>query len=388
MPSAPAAPQAANSPAPSAVQGSVAPGQSLIPFARSAQRHIEQGVTQSINNWAGAANQQFLVPSYGYLRELILTLTAFGGVNGTKTVAAYEDATWNIFTNMMFTDSNGAPILNLDGYAVHLARKYGSYLPFREDQSAFGFQAISTGNAGTGDFKAKFELFAEFGRDGLGVLANMDASAAYRLNLTYAAPSAVFTTAPGTPPSLSALLEMAAYSRPAAANSKGAPQASQPPAAGTIQYWTSQSFNLSSGQNTLLLTRTGNVIRNHILVFRSSTDSTRATAETDGTIPSVIEFDYDAGIRYKANVDTLRQQTYEHYGYDVENGVVIFNNTNDPNQIAVSEYGDEYLETLGSTKLQIQFTNSHQGTLQVITNDIVPASGGLYAAPAMQILGG
>jgi hypothetical protein len=379
---------ATNSPAASAVAGQVAPGMSVIPFTRAAQRHVEQGVTQTLSTWA-TANQQFLAPSYGYLRELILTVTASGGVNGTKTVALFEDAPWNLFQNVLFTDSNGAPIINLDGYALHLARKFGSYLPYREDQSSFGYSAPSVGSSGTGNFKAKFELINIFGRDGLGALANMDASAAYRLNLTYNAASAFFTTAPGTLPSLSALLEANCYSRPAASNSKGQPQATQPPAAGTIQYWTSQSFNLSSGQNTLQLTRTGNVIRNHILIFRSSTDSTRATAETDGTIPSVIEFDYDAGIRYKMNVDTARQLTYEHYGYDVENGVVVFNNTNDPDEDAGGgEYGDEYLETLGSTKLVIQFSNSHAGTLQVLTNDIVPASGSIYAAPAELILGG
>lgn len=387
------APQASNSPTPAAVQGQPAPGQALIPFARAAQRHVEQGVTQSVASaaWTAGSTQQFLVPSYGFLRQLILSVTGSGGVNGTKTVAGYEDAPWNLFSSVLFTDSNGAPIINLDGYALHLARKYGGYMPWREDQSAFGFSAISTGASGTGNFKAKFELFSVFGRDGLGALANMDASAAYRLNLTYNGPNTFYNGAAGTPgtvPGLSALLEANCYARPAATNSKGQPQATQPPAAGTIQYWTSQTFNLNSGSNTLQLTRVGNVIRNHILVFRSSTDSTRATAETDGTVPSVIEFDYDAGIRYKMNVDTSRQMTYEHFGYDVENGVVLFNNTNDPDEEPFAEYGDEYLETLGSTKLQLQFTNTHAGTLQVITNDIVPSSGAIYAAPAMQILGG
>jgi hypothetical protein len=385
--------QPANSPTPAAVQGQPAAGQAIIPFARAAQRHVEQGVTQNVASasWASGLTQQFLVPSYGYLRALFLTVTGSGGVNGTKTVAAYEDAPWNLFSSVLFTDSNGAPIISLDGYALHLARKFGGYKPWREDQSAFGYSGISTGASGTGNFKAKFEIYQIFGRDGLGALANMDASAAYRLNLTYNGPNTFYAGAsgtPGTPPSLAALLEAQCYARPAPTNSKGQPQATQPPAAGTIQYWTSQTFNLNAGQNTLQLTRVGNVVRNHILVFRSATDGTRATAETDGTVPSVIEFDYDAGIRYKMNVDTSRQLTYENFGYDVENGVIVFNNTNDPDEEPFAEYGDEYLETLGSTKLQLQFVNSHAGTLQVITNDIVPASGAIYAAPAMQILGG
>jgi hypothetical protein len=383
----------ANSPAPQAAQQTSGNPVSIVPFARAAKPHIEQGVVQNIASasWTGGNNQQFLVPSYGYLRGLILTATASGGVNGTKTVAAYEDAPWNLFSNVLFTDSNGAPIINCDGYALHLVRLLGGYRGFRDDKSTFGFSAISTGASGTGNFKAKFDLFNEFARDGLGDLPNMDASAAYRLNLTYNSPTAFYGTAlgtPGTPPSLAALLEIDARTRPASVDGRGKPQATQPPASGTIQYVTSQTFQVNSGQNTHLFTRTGNTIRGHILVWRSATDGTRATAVTDGTMPTVLEFDYDAGIRYKVNIDTLQQRSYEAYGFDLDNGVIELMNTKDPDGSGLAEYGDEWLPTTGATKLQLQYTSTHAGTLQVITIDFVPGSGSPYDAPAMQLLGG
>ncbi len=362
-----------------AVQSSNAPIPMVAPFARAAKRHIEQGATQSQSTWSGTFNQQFMVPTYGYLRGLWATVTASGGVNGTHTVTASADAPYNIFNNVMLTDSNGTPIWNLSGYSSYLARLLGgSNRVFRNDQSTFGFTAVSTGSSGTGNFKYKMELPVEFAQDGLGCLPNMDASAQYRLNLTYTDPTTFYgAVQPGTLPALSTLLEGDYRQRPAAADAYGNPQETQPPAAGTVGYWSSQIFNLSSGANTCQLTRVGNTVRSHILVFRY-TDGTRANADANGVTPTVIEFDWDSGIRFVVNVDTIRQDNYEVYGYDVPAGVVVFSNVEGPQGLQGHEYGNGWLPTVGSTKLTIKFTNSAAGTLEVITNDFVPGSGAIY----------
>lgn len=352
----------------------------LVPFARAAKPHSEQGPTQSQASWTAIFQQQFSIPTYGFLREVDLTTTASGGVNGAKTVATSADAPYNIYSNVLLTDVNGTPIWNLSGYSSYLARLLGGYKIFRPDQSTYGFSAVSTGSSGTGNFKLKTELPIEFAQDGLGCLPNMDASAQYRLTLTYLDPLTFFGGAtanePGTLPSLSTLLEAKYRSRPAASDAYGNPQETQPPAAGTIGYWSSQIFNLSSGSNTLQLARVGNVIRNHILVFRDSSGS-RASADSSGVTPTVIEFDWDSGIRYLVNVDTQRQWNYEVLGFDVPAGVILFSNTHEGG-LQGYEYGEEWLPTVGSTKLTIKFTNSAAGTLEVITNDFVPASSGVY----------
>jgi hypothetical protein len=350
----------------------------LVPFARAAKPHIEQGATQASGTWSTLFQQQFAVPTYGYLSELDFTVTGSGGVNGTNTVTASADAPYNVFSNILLMDVNGTPIWNLDGYGSYLARLLGGYKIYRPDASTFGYTAISTGASGTGNFKYKVELPVEFAQDGLGCLPNMDASAQYRVNLTYTDPSTFYgTTKPGTVPGLSTLLEGRYRNRPAGADAYGNPQETQPPASGTVGYWTSQTFSVSSGGNTLQLSRVGNLIRNHILVFRY-TDGTRANADANGTTPTVIEFDWDSGIRYLVNTDTQRQLNYEMYGFDVPAGVVAFPNAGGPNGLQGHEYGDSWLPTVGSTKLQLRFTSSAAGTLQVITNDFVPGSAGVF----------
>jgi len=361
-----------------------------VPFARAAKHHVEQGQTQVLASasWASGQVQQYQVPTFGYLKSLLFTMTGAGGVNAANNTQPSPDAPWNLFSNVLFTDVNGTPIINLDGFAMWVAMNYGGYRVFQYNQSQFGYSSVASGAGagGTGNFKMKMEIPAEFATDGLGCLPNMDASAQYRVNLTYNGPSTFYNGASAQPstsvPNVTTLLELNSRTRPPAVDMYGNPQSTQPPSAGTVQYWTSQIFNLSSGQNTLQLTRVGNLIRNHIFIFRDSGGS-RANADSTSVTPSNIEFDWDAGIRYKINTDTQRELNYLLYGFDVPAGVISFPNMSDPEGLQGFEYGQQWMSTVGSTLLKLQFTNSAAGTLQVLTNDIVPASPQVYAAPRL-----
>lgn len=367
-------------------------GLPVIPFAMSAKKHIEIGATHTVPNtsWAAGFTDSFDIPTFGYMSGVFLTLNATGGVNGSKTVATNPDAPWNIFANYQLTDVNGTPIINLPGYSLYLARLLGGYKPFRPDQSTYGFTAVSTGASGTGNFLMKHEAFTEFATDGLGCLPNMDASGKYHINLTYADPSVFYSLSagePGTLPSISVILELLARTSPPPADKYGHPQAQQPPSSGSVSYWTSQKATVLNGDNTIQLSRTGNVVRNHILIFRDANGS-RANADSTGVTPPTIEFDYDAGVKYRARVDTLRQLNYEGYGFDMPSGVIAFPYTLDPDDTPGHEYGHEWLATSGSTLLQLKFTTSAAGTLEIITNDIVTPSQDIYSAAAMNVSGG
>lgn len=358
----------------------------IAPFLRASKEHIEQGVSQNLAgavwNSAAVSQQTFSVPSYGWLTGLILTISGSGGSKGgTVTVAGAPDAPANILSQAQLVDSNGTPIWQLDGYALYLARLLGGYRPFRPDLSTFGNTPIdgTASGAGTGNFKTKIEIPIAFRPDLLGSLPNMDGSALYRLNVTYNAASNFYngsSNVPATPPSLTALLEGVYQSKANSVSAYGEANQTNPPAVGTVQYWSSQSFSVINGLNTLQLNRVGNVIRNHIFIFRDASNI-RSNADSTGVTPSVIQFMIDAAIRYNVNVDTQRQRNFEAYGFDVPAGVISFPNTLDPDGIAGQEYGDNYLPTAASTTLKLQFTSSAAGSLQVLTNDIVPA-GSLY----------
>lgn len=358
-----------------------APAAALVPFIRASQEVIQQGNTQTLAaaSWAAGFNMPFNVPSYGFLAQQYLTLTGAGG-SGTATVAAQPDAPWSAFASVLVRDANGTPIVQLDGYGGYLARLLGGYMPARPDQSTFGYSAIVTGANASGNFKFKYEIEHMFGPEGWGLLPNMDASAVYTTQLTFNGPSSVYSTQPTNLPSITALIEGVYRSRPNAQNAYGQPNQVDPPAKGTVSYWTSQTFPVVAGANTLQLNRVGNVIRNHILVFRDAGGS-RSNADSTGVTPVSLTMKKDASIILQANVDTLRQRNYETFLFDVPAGVIALPYTTDPTGLAGHEYGDSYLSTATSTNLQFLFTSSAAGTLQVITNDIV-INGSIYPANA------
>lgn len=363
-------------------------------FARSSKFHIEQGITQTVANtsWASGYTQQYQIPTYGWMDLVNLTFALSNGAKGSSTtVAGSEDSPWDLLSNINITDVNGTAMMNLPGYSAFLAYLWGGYRVFRSNESTYGYTPIdgtSAGGTGTGNAKFKFQFPFSFGQDGLGSLPNMDNSAQYRINLTYNGPSTFYNGAsqePGTLPGISTLLELQARNKAAGVDAYGNPQSTEPPARGTIQNWTSQVIQLSSGNNTLQLTRTGNIIRNQILIFRDSNGS-RSGAESSGVVPSVIEYDIDAGIRYKVNTDTQRNFLYEYFNMDVPQGCIMFPNFIDHSNLPASEYGAAWLPTTGATKLQLQFTTSAAGTLEVVTNDIIPGSGAIYSAAGMAVL--
>lgn len=371
-----------------AISQAAAAKSGLISFARAAKKHTEQGNTfTTASPWGQKINSP--LPVYGFMSGFYIVVNATGG-SGTATVTANEDAPWSLFNNILFSDVNGTPIMNLDGYSAYLAALYGGYRVFRPDTSTYAFSAVVTGANASGNFKFILPVFCEFGRDGLGCLPNMDASAAYRLQLvenTSAGAGGVYGVAPTNPPSVAITLELLGRAKPAAKDAFNNSQVTVPPSPGTVQYWTLQQFPVLNGTNTVIFNRVGNIIRNHILIFRASSDGTRATAESGGVVPTVMEFDWDAGQRYVQNVASLRESAYQISGIDAPSGVLPLLNTADADYLYGAEYGEDWLPTVGSTKLQLKFTSTAAGTLYVLTNDIIPGAGDVYSAGAAELVG-
>ena len=45
---------------------------------------------------------------------------------------------------------------------------------------------------------------------------------------------------------------------------------------------------------------------------------------------------------------------------------------------------DDWMETTGATKLILKFTPTTAGTVDILTNDIVPGEGDIYSAPFLE----
>lgn len=402
----------------SAPQGQVKPAPAqragAVGFARAAQRHTEQGNVVSgiaINN-AAPGTFNFSIPSYGYLAGVFLTFSATGGTGSAA--VWYEDSPWSAIANIMLQDVNGTPIFGpFDGYGAHLASQLGGYRYFPHNPlitatdttpspAPFGQviqygpgTPVATGNtplyfanatSGAGNWNAILPIWLGFGTGGLGYLPNMDASSRYNLQVTLASgltgtQGPIYTTQPSGFPTVTLAVEAYCVAQPLAADIYGQQNMTEPPANGTIQYWSRQTFASLSGAQTIQLARVGNIIRNHILIFRDAGGGAtpRGTAETTD-MPPVIQFDWDSQPRYIEFLGTSRFKAYQTSGLNAPAGVVFYENTSDPENLAGAERGDYWMTTVGATKLVLRFTPAATVNLQVLTNDFVPSSGEIYSA--------
>ena len=346
--------------------GNRAPALPPIPFTAAAHEHSEPVITDA--TLAIGASQQprgpFDVPAFGFLRHIFMEVLLSGGTLGAGVLNA--DYPFNLLQNIQLADVNGAPIFGpLDGYATLWANIIGGYA-FRQDPR-LGPWYISTIN---GAFWLRIPV--EISRhNGYGALANQNAAASYKLSWTLATSAQAYSTAPTTPASVQVRAWLEAWSQPNATDLTGRPQAREPIGHGTTQFWSSfVKSGISAGNQTILLPRVGNLIRNLIFICRDATN-----ARVDTVMPNPIQLMWDARmLNYESqNYRTQRMAEALEAPAARDTGVFAYAFANS----ILGHTGDEepnlWLPTVQSTRLELDGVNTAGGSIQVVTNDIAPA---------------
>ncbi len=354
-------------------KGTAPPPVRLAPFTRGAMKHREPFIDVAATATANGSqvNAQD-VPSYGYLRGVWFLVNATGGT-GTAAVVQ-EDAPWSALSGITLADVNGAQIVGpIDGYDLFLINLLGGYLGADPRWSAV-YSAVST----AGNFAFLLWLPIEISeRDALGALPNQNASATYKLSFTYGVLINIYSTNPTGIPSVRVRVWLDAWSQPAPTDILGNPQAEVPPAFGTTQFWTRQQYNLNSGDQTVRLSRVGNIIRKLIIIFR-----TTAPARSTTNMPDPTRIQLEGRIVENIGRDLWRfiaaEQSDQGFTFaDATNpyptGVVAYNFDTDLNGKSGDEMRDLWLPTSQATRLEIVGNFGAAGTLTVITNDVAPA---------------
>lgn len=360
----------------------------VIPFIRASAEHREPAGID-VSRVLTTSDQDlgvFDIPAYGYVRRIVLLVTASGGTGGSPAVTNTEDTPWTTLKNVALTEPNGAVLHSwTSGYGTHLACKWGGY----KDPAGSDFKASPT-------FAAIAATFASYAymtaipveinlRDGLGSLPNQNAAATFKLRLTLAkVADIVGGTLPTTLPTVRVRAFAECWDQPEA-QTAGAPNQLTPPAMNTTQFWTEQTYAVAAGANTIRLTRVGNYVRCLILVLRRNS-GTRANGQTDWADPTTIYLDTrPLDIVEKNN---WLHQMYERTGFGatlgtttpaadspqgLDNGVFVYDFMHEFDGLLGRENRDGWLPTLGSTRLEIQGSFANAGTLTVYTNDVAIA---------------
>lgn len=304
----------------------------------------------------------------GYLRGVTLTVTSTGG--GTGGVAS-ADGPFTVFSNISLETVDGTPILYpMSGYDYALCQAYTrpwDINPFLDPDTS--------NSAANPAFQLR--LFNE-SRATLGVLPNTDARAQYRLRLSLNSLANTFATAPNAAPTVTVTVALETYAQPPTTTLAGQPIA-QIPDGVTIQRFLSHQFitGLSTGDNTLQVTRTGNLLRSHILVFRNSSGA-RTDLATDP-----VRFRVDNTQLFVTQLSRWKYNTKQFLtsfgtqGLTSENGEAF--NTGvyflPRYQNVGAMLGQSWLGTTPATFIQYEVLGATAaGTCEIITEDLAPKS--------------
>lgn len=345
-------------------------------FVRASMEHRESsGIDKTV---AISASDQdlgsFAIPAYGYIRSILLVVTASGGA-GTAVFAG--DSPWNVLKNVVLSEPNGATIVQFNsGYDLYLASKYGGFRGFNDPAQDPDYATSTTGGSFTFMVRIPLELR---GRDALGSLPNQNAAAAFQLRMTVAASTTVYSTPPPTTlPNIRVRVYSEEWDQPTI-SADGTANMTTPPAMNTTQFFTKQVYPVVAGQNTIRLTRVGNMIRALYFIYRDVSNVRIANSSNNWATPAILYYD-TRPVDYIPDV-IWRKTMKERFGYvntvetpgGLNNGVYLYDFCHEFDGSVGYELNDLWLPTLSSTRLEIQGSFGVAGTLEVITNDVAVA---------------
>lgn len=353
----------------------------VVPFVRGSRERTEpfhDRTTTMTTSTRQVGPEDVL--AHGFMRHLAVHVTVSGGDDTDPNAAGAEDSPFNVIGTIELLDVNGNPIVQLSGYELFLANKYGAY-SFMSDarKSPVHVELDTDGNGG---FFVRVPVEIS-GRDALGALKNQNAGQTYKLRYTIAPSTEVYGTVPDTTlPDVRVRAWLESWTQPRPTDLFGNPVAALPPAHGTMQFWTTFVANVDAGAQTIRLPRVGNHIRTLIAVFRNTSDGLRSTLN----LPTNIELTYDGNVIDNVSRDLLRHRMAERYDLDgsddaaggLDTGVIVWDWSHDLDGRPGHEMRDLYLPTTQATELALRGTFGAAGRLTVVTNDVA-AAGAIYA---------
>ena len=362
------------------------------PFIRHSQRGRAPQYSVSGTAFGGIVTQP-LVARPGYFAALRVTLAATGGVNGSVTVATAADAPFSAVALVTLKDAFGTPLIVAPGYeAFNLISIYGGGFGINNGSNfptnLPSYSAPSTGAAGTGNFSFSTNLPFEFSK-GYGLLSAANASLLPTLQFNYAASSSVYSTAPGTLPTINTTVDSDFYWLPEGV-------AVEPPGLGTTRQWILQQLNptvASSASARLQFPRLGGYLDTIIMEARDSTGARVDILNTSARL----QFYVDGVPLLDSTVSELYDDMAIQFGYNSglssttrPTGTFAISRKTSLSQqsLGILDSGEVFLSTNPGTLLEINqspwasITNA-PATVSALVGQVVPTGALIQGLPEL-----
>ena len=285
-----------------------------------------------------------------FLSGIVLDVTAAGGVLGAGVLAA--DSPWSAISSITFEDISGGPILYpISGYAAMIKQKY--FQPWEGDPSK------RPGFSNTFNPAFRLRISVEL-RDTLAILSNTDARAQYRIRYTIAPSTALFSTAPTTPPTLTVKGWIEAKAQPDAKDLLGNQIAGVPLGMNVSRFVMHENPVLVAGNNVIRHTLVGNEIRGIAWIVRNSLG---ARIDLTDANAGPIDLRLDNRRLFKRTPTQIVEEMVRQYSdlrsgaVNRETGVYVYRRFRDPGDVI----GDYWLQTVEQTLLAAELSGGDLG---------------------------
>lgn len=356
----------------------------LRPFITGTKRRDQPtyDVTQTLTTGQQKLATYNLFPD-GFTAAMYLMVTGTTASNAA-TVVFNQDAPFNVIASIIFSDTGSNQIIgSMTGHDLYECIKFGGY-SFSDDAKTSPVYSATAGvGAGLGgSFTFCLRLPIEIvHRDAFGAVPNKSASATFKLDITLAASTDVYTTAPTSQPSVRVQIQQVGYMDPNPTDSKGNPSAQAPPAVNTLQYWVKQDLAVNPGTITNQKLNTYNgYLRNLVFQLR---DSTGSRQQGDADFPTTFQMIYETVTPIMRLKNVWQHMIGENFGYNAavetaggrDYGIYPEWYNQDFGQKPGYENRFGYLPVSDSTNLAVSGTIGGSGshTLTVFTNYVVPS---------------
>lgn len=349
------------------------PAVMAVPFRKATLRKRSLLASYAIaNDLTGEYIKE--LDSKGYLAGVNLL---FSGTETTSTgdPTAQADFPWSIVNRVEVRDSAGGMLVRLEGYSAYLAARY--FWPWRDGtvdaSSDTSIYSVSISAVQANTLAWNLPIWIETNtRDNLGLVPNQNAAFKYSLDVLFAGEAAnVISTPANAVWALTMQPSYEYYSVPAPMRGDGRPQISQPPFAGIIrQQWDEHQTIPSSAENRYDILP-GKVIRNLILVDRS----TNGTGARTNGISRVRFFFGDDTLLFEATGQELRARARHLYNRDAPTGVYPILFTEDSAGFVGADFRRDLVDTRALAQCYMLITTTAGADLTIIHDELIVPAG-------------
>ncbi len=344
-----------------------APAAAALPFEYGSNQYREapfDTLTQTLD--ANPHERVVNITPGGFLRGVTLQISSASGVLGT-TAALVADSPFSIFSAIAIEDISGGPILYpMNGFACATIQKYAR--PWSGDPR------LRAGFSNTINPAFTLRLFAEV-KDTLGVLANTDARAQYRLRytlapLTQTGSNGLVTVSTGvTAPAVTVNTYLETWSSPDLNDLLGNPIGQVPDGLIASRFNMHEIPQMVAGNNVIRETLTGNEIRALIFIVRNG-NAAQARVDLTDANAGTIRFRLDNRQLWAMRPSQWIEEMADFYDFlgngtwTREAGVFVVP------RFRMGQEGDYWLQTVEQTLLQMELggadITTSPGTLEII----------------------